>query len=387
MTVNGNSWRRKLLYSLIVCSIALAIVELLSRFVLPFPLGTQRTYISDPNVLYFHRPGSSGYEVAPHGDFSPTLVQYNELGFRGKLARNPDRPIVVMLGDSFVEARQVDEKATFTGLLGKQYKEYEFINAGCSAYTTTTEYLLLKNRVIGLRPSKVILFFSFNDYADNFNYQGGYFRHPEVFTDKVPPRELIPLISDRPAGTAMEFLKANSAIMANMARWLGAKPLMQLAVPSDRNRFQHSFKAVNTATDSLDTDGRMVLEFTHRGLAEIAALTKREGIDFSVFIIPLPTQVSSQQWSPGKTGYYGYRPDESDDSVTYQSRLLGFCKSADIACLDLLPDFRAAASSGTSLFLPYDGHWTEEGHRLVASAVARHLDARPVTLSGPVVRR
>jgi len=87
-----------------------------------------------------------------------------------------------------------------------------------------------------------------------------------------------------------------------MRRWYSIKPKMQIAVPSDRNQFQHSLKAVNMPTEKLDMEGRMVLEFTHRRLAEIAALTKREGIDFSVFIIPMPTQVSGQEWSPGKVG-------------------------------------------------------------------------------------
>jgi hypothetical protein len=67
--------------------------------------------------------------------------------------------------------------------------------------------------------------------------------------------------------------------------------------------------------------------------------------------------------------------------VTYQSRLMDFCKSESIVCIDLLPDFRAAASSGASLFLPYDGHWTKDGHSLVASVVARHLGAPQVKLA------
>lgn len=362
-----------LFLSLIVCLIVIAIIEILCRLILPFPLGTHNTYVSEPDVLYFHKPGSSGYEVAPHRDFKPSHVQYNKFGFRGKSPQNATRPIVALMGDSFVEARQMEEKSTFAGMLAESFKEYEFINAGCSAFTTTTEYLLLKNRVLRFNPSKVFLFFTFNDYADNFIYQGGFFRHPEIFTDKLPPTSLRQNISEAPPPRSLDFLKMHSAIVANMARWLSAEPKAQLAIPADRNLFQHSFKAVNTPTEKLNAEGRQVLDFTHRGLAEMATLAKKQGIDFSVFIIPLPTQVSSKEWSPGKTVYYGYKPDESDDSVVYQTRLLSFCKSNGIKCIDMLADFRAASISAPPLFLPYDGHWTEAGHRVVASVIARHL--------------
>jgi hypothetical protein len=364
-----------LLFSLMMCLITLGITELLFRLLLPFPLGTKHTYTSAPDVLYFHRPESSGYEIAAMQDFRPSHVRYNEFGFRGDSLAGVTRPIVVLMGDSFVEARQVDEKSSFPGLLSDQFNEYTFVNAGCSAYTTTTEYLLLKNRVLDIKPRKVILFFTFNDYADNFNYQGGYFRHPEIFSGELPP-ELRPNLGESILPRSiLEIMKVHSAIVANMARWLSVKPKAELAIPPDRTLFQHTFKAVNTPTHKLDDEGRKVLEFTHRGLAEIAALAKQQGIEFSVFIIPLPTQVSSREWSPGKAVYYGYKLDEFDDSVVYQSRLKSFCTTAGIECIDLLPDFRAASSSGSVLFLPYDGHWTEEGHRVVARAVARYLGA------------
>ena len=363
------------LFPLLIVLFMLCITELLSRLLLPFPLGVKHTYTRAPDVLYFHRPGSVGFEVARMGDFKPSLVRYNEYGFRGESPAGSTRPIVVLMGDSFVEARQVNEKQSFSGLLTDQFKKYTFVNAGCSGFTTTTEYLLLKNRVLGLKPRKVILFFTFNDYADNFIYEGGYFHHSEIFS-KTAPHELIPELGDSisPKRT-LEFLKVHSAIVGNMARFLSVKPKAQLAIPPDKSLFQHSFKAVNTPTDKLDNEGRMVLEFTHRGLAQIAAMASNNYIEFSVFIIPLPTQVSSWEWSPGKRDYYGYKKDDFDDSLVYQLRLKSFCNTAGIECIDLLPDFRAASSPGSTIFLPYDGHFTEKGHRVVAGAVARYLRA------------
>lgn len=363
-----------IIFSFVISLSTLIAVELLLRLLLPFPLGTNHTYTSAPDVLYFHRPESTGFEIAKMGDFKPNLVMYNEHGFRGESLTGSKRPIVVLMGDSFVEARQVKEKDSFSGLLQASNEKFTFVNAGCSAYTTTTEYLLLKNKVLELKPSKVILFFTFNDYADNFIYQGGYFRHPELFSSNLPPFELVPeLVDSNSPRILIEFLKANSAIVGNMARFRSMQTRAQLATPPAQALFQNSLKEVNTPTDKLDKEGRTVLEFTHRGLAEISALASSNSIEFSVFIIPLPTQVSSEEWSPGKHDYYGYKKDYFDNSLVYQLRLTSFCNTAGIECIDLLPDFRAATSKDFPIFLPYDGHFTEKGHRVVARVVARHL--------------
>lgn len=364
---------KNILYGLVLTVLLLLGAEGLARLFLPFPIGTRHTYTSDSQVLYFHRPNSVGYEIAPHGDFPPTQVQYNHFGFRGDWGQLPsDKPLVVVLGDSFVEARQVSEAASVTGLLGRRFPDLFFVNAGCSAYTTTTEYLLLKYRLLALKPQRLILFFSFNDYADNFNYQGGYYRHHQIFTAESPPAELRPQDYEvAPASTLADAIKSHSALAANLARILATPPTTGLAMPVDRFQFQESFLGVNTPTELLDDTGLEVLNFTHRGLAEIAHLTKKNNIDLTVFIIPLPMQIDSNEWAPGKARYYGLSPESVEPSTQYQTRLLQSCKATGIRCIDLLPEFQRASSNGMRLFLPYDGHLNERGHEVAASLVSR----------------
>lgn len=366
---------KNILYGLVLATLLLLVAEGLARLLLPFPVGTRHTYASDPQVLYFHRPNSVGYEIAVHGDFQPTQVKYNNLGFRGDLEKIPtDKPLVVVLGDSFVEARQVGESTSVTGLLEHRFPGLFFVNAGCSAYTTTTEYLLLKHRLLELKPKRLVLFFSFNDYADNFNYQGGYYRHNQIFTGDSPPAELRPQdYESAQATTFVDAVKVHSALAANLARILATPPKVQLAIPVDRHQFQESFLGVNTPTELLNDTGLEVLSFTHRGLAEIAHLTKENNIDLSVFIIPLPMQVDANEWSPGKTEYYGLVSESVEPSTQYQTRLLQFCKATGIRCVDLLPEFRRASSSGNRLFLPYDGHFSRRGHEVATSVVSRAI--------------
>jgi hypothetical protein len=50
--------------------------------------------------------------------------------------------------------------------------------------------------------------------------------------------------------------------------------------------------------------------------------------------------------------------------------------SPDIGYLDLTPSLKTAARKGSLVFLPYDTHWSVEGHRVVGDALARALTER-----------
>lgn len=364
---------RKIVYGSVIAMLLLVVSELVARLALPFPIGTPGTYVAAPDVLYFHRPSSVGYEVSPYSEFSPVRLEYNDFGFRGTWdAVTAEKPLIVLLGDSFIEARQVRESETAVGKLSQAFPNYHFLNAGCSAYTTTTEFLLLRNRVLPLEPDRILLFFTFNDYADNFVYQGGYFNHPELFGLELPPPALQPTdYVSPPPPELLDFFSGNSALVSNLARAIAPPPVP--GPPGEIGSFQESFMSVNTPTDELDAIGRRVLEFTHQGLLEIARLSESSGIPLTVFIIPLPMQVAEREWSPGRTIFFGY-PDGIEPERVYQDRLLEFCRDNDIECVDMLPEFQAAAREDT-LYLSYDGHWTSFGNAVVANVVSRVLSS------------
>jgi hypothetical protein len=370
---------------MLISSIAAGIIilagfEFIARLFLPFPVGVKQTYQNYPDVLFFHKPESRGFEISPYREFSPNFVRYNEFGFRGASPKDNKLPAIIIMGDSFVEARQVSEEDSFPGRLAKTFKNYYFVNAGCSAYTTTTEFLLLKNRILSLKPKKVILMFSFNDYADNFIYQGGYFRHPELFSSAEPPSVLQPnLESDNSLtkfSSVAEFLRERSAIAANTPRLINIFLRKRSLNTAQKNLFQSSFLEVNTPTSELDIEGREVLEFTHKGLSEMAKIAKRNKIEFEVYIIPLPSQVDSQEWQKGETFFYGNSAEKMKKSIVYQTRLLSYCTLAGIKCVDLLPYFRKAKISGKEslLYFPFDGHWTKDGHEVVTGVLASNIE-------------
>lgn len=355
-------------------------LEGLCRLATPFPPGSIGTYRQDPSYFYFHQPQSVGYEISPFHEFPPVRLRYDANGFRGS-----DRPAsdcaVYLLGDSFVEARQVPEGQTMAAILEKTLRcpsgPVQVVNAGCSAYTTTTAYLLLRHLVAPLRPKAVVYFFSFNDYCDNFWYNN-YSAVPDILD--APHPEMMPRDYERSARptSLSAWLSEHSALyalLADFGRMTGLAKPPRLSVWTslvEAKEFHRNWTLVNK-TD-LDSAERQVLDFTHQGLLRMAQLAREQGFAFLVAVIPVPMQVDAKQWREGKATV-GFSPDQTMDSSAYQDRLLATLAEADIPAVDLLPAFKQAAAGGTALYLNADGHLTPEGQRTAAMALGKSLQA------------
>ena len=364
-----------ILVSLIATIVLLLIVEVAFRLSTPFP-GTIATYEQNRDYMYFHKPDSTGWEVSPVGEFPPIKLKYNKYGFR-----NPDFPIekdsqlrVVMLGDSFIESRQVPYEKTASAILQEKLAsstgkpETLVINAGISAYTTTTEFLLLKYQISQFKPDIIVVFFAFNDYTDNYQYKQ-YVNHPD-FDTKGLPAELMPEAYSKLAlrspsvwldrhSALFHFFQLQKTIRATRAQSNQVVKLIasgKLLTESPRAIFK----------DEFTPDEQRLIDFTHYGISRIKELCDQSNIKLVYAIIPFPAQVNALEWAAGKATW-GYAKDEVITSTRYQDLLKGFLEANHIQYIDLLPYFKEAGKT-ERLFLNYDGHWNANGNRIAAEA-------------------
>lgn len=357
---------------LCIAAVFFILVELAIRVLFPFPLTSITTYEAYDDVLYFHKPESVGYELSYVKEFDPVKLEYNELGFRGDWDELPqDKERIVLLGDSYIEARQVEENESAVGRLNQIFQDKFFINAGCSAYTTTTEYLLLKNRIIKLKPSKVFLFIAFNDYSDNYWYSGGYYKQKNIFSEK-PNEEYVPKVYHQFFEQWDNVLITNLAIYAYMKQFMKKEfvPTLWKEV-AEGKKIYNSPRMINKADKDLDELEHEVVDFTHQGIEEIARLCRDNGIDLTVAVIPIPPQVNADEWPTGKVTW-GYSEKAFIQSKVYQQRLISFLEGHHIKHIDLLPAFNNAAPKGR-IFYDFDGHWTSYGNQVVAKTIASKL--------------
>ena len=365
-------------FLLIVCMLAIGVglLEYITRQLSLFPPDNAGTYAQSEDYLYFHAANSEGHEISPIDEFPPVYLRYNKFGFRGgdfSMAKESGKLRVVVVGDSYVEGRQVAEVQTLSHqlelLLNNAGIKAQVINAGCSAYTTTTEYLLLKHLVAEFQPDIVISLFCFNDYHDNFVYKN-YSQYTNVFEEGLPVGLIPETYKEEEWRTILtpRWWIKNSALVSLGNRYLSRlskKKITYQNYMENRDFFYNNWALVNKV--DLDSKERHLLDFTHKGIEEMAKLCASIDARYMFAIIPLPSQVDGEEWGQGRVTV-GLKPGEITASTVYQDRLMAFAVEKDILGVDLLPPFKREKER-KPLFLPYDGHFAPYGHQLTAEVL------------------
>ncbi len=122
--------------------------------------GARRSWSEpDPMLGWRFTPGRA-YWYHRENDH-PITGRINQLGWRDRdrSRAKPDGSYrVAVIGDSSVEAFQVERDSTFAALVEDRLG-IEVLNFGRSGMTQTEEWLLLQNEVAGYSPDLVVLFF------------------------------------------------------------------------------------------------------------------------------------------------------------------------------------------------------------------------------------
>lgn len=111
-------------------------------------------------------------------------------------------------------------------------------------------------------------------------------------------------------------------------------------------------------------------ELSLGALRQIREEARSRGIPIGIIIIPFLDQVAPTTYPPGH------------DKDRPQKRIMQFCESEAIACLDLLPTLRASRDRA-ALYHIKDGHWTREGNAIAAAAVAYWIQKHSLLQSPP----
>ena len=148
----------------ISCLLCFGILEIVFRTT--HLLGARLSWSEPDPVL--------GYKFTPNKEYwhfkendRPITGKINSYGWRDKewTIEKPDNTYrIAILGDSFVEAFQVETERTFLALVEEKLNKnnetnFELMNFGISGATQTEELIILKNDVIKFSPDAVILFF------------------------------------------------------------------------------------------------------------------------------------------------------------------------------------------------------------------------------------
>jgi lysophospholipase L1-like esterase len=345
---------------------------------LPRPFGALMV-APHPTRHHANVPSARGLFISEFGE--PSRVAFNADGLRGAgITREKPTGIfrILVLGDSFTEASNVPEEATFSKQLENRLnrqradgRRIQVLNAGVIGYSPVLEYLFLKDVGLAYRPDVVLVMFFMNDPWEDAEYAAGL----DVDGDGLPLR-VRPAVEDtlpRRVWRALSRRVFTAQLVDLMVRGLSDwKPVLKWGVlfREDYGPREHEMWARS-----------------QRFLRGICALAARHGARCALAAIPFPMQVNAVEFRPGKHAI-GF-PLDAMFSDKPQRVLAAFAKREGIPSLDLLPAFREAGTQGVPgpLFFPRDGHFAPLGHQVTAQWLAAFLVDELIVPSRNMERR
>jgi hypothetical protein len=320
----------------------------------------------------------------------PITGRINSYGWRDKewsLRKPQDTYRIAVLGDSVVEALQVETDRTFLALTEhrlnetrNQNLEVELMNFGHSGYTQTEELLVLKNEVEQFSPDMVLLFFWPGNDIQDVNRETAtdllrpFYHISEsgklmLDTDFVKRLEfkikssvnwikqhsaLISLLGDRYMYIRFNVYEKQKRARANSKlKAKGAKPL-----PKKIDGYLSLFTATPDTTYLRNYRLNKIL------IKAMSEYSKEKGIRFMLVTLNTPAYIPEVEKR--------YKSiDSSFDTNFLEDDLKDFAKSINVEYLGLQRIFRQSyESTGISLHWK---HWNYQGHKVVAYALTNKL--------------
>lgn len=343
--------------------VGLILCEVLLRYAIPQTLGVW-TQTRDGLILL--RPSLNEYLYKFN-----THVSTNALGFRDvehELKNSKKTYRILLLGDSFMEALQVEFEESFPHLLEAELNKMlpwhvEVINAAVSGWGTDDEVTYLARRGMALHPNRVLFGTTLhNDISDNleqrYHVREGERLRPKPVTEASLLRHFNLQIRS--------YLVSHSHLYQIL--YQGWKSIGTRKAGSRLT--EHVVELMRVESGATVKNGWWV---TRQRIAEANQLSKLGGTQVTVFSIPLIYQVDRQAYAE-LLATYDLSVEQFDPNKP-RAMLLQILEQENIPGIDMLPEFLQSIreSGGQPLYIRGDGHFNRNGHRTAASVVSRQV--------------
>jgi hypothetical protein len=319
-------------------------------------------YLTDPELLYIHKPNRTIRGRARFGDLAQSYdipdtqayrfdLTYDSNGFRN--ARDLKQADIAVLGDSFIMGAKVTNDQLMTEILSR-LQGRAVINLAQPGYGPQQELITLKRYALPVRPRFVVwAFFEGNDLED-------FVRYEEVKATWSTDAESFHAFRHR------SFI---SNAVSTAYRLFNPKP-RKPAPPIAGTVQSLDGKARSIYFDypglALSADDEKALERIGSALREAGENCVRHGARLIVVFVPTKFRVYGAISTPGSESIWNSwvlndLPDRLRQIVNKIPSSSSF--------LDLTPSFQERAPNGELLYYADDSHWSPEGHELAARTI------------------
>ena len=393
---------KTIVFSIIIFTLFLAALEIFFRVTHLF--GARISWAEpDPLLGYKFTPGKTYWSFKENDH--PITGRINSFGWRDDewSIDKPDNVYrIAILGDSVVEAIEVEQDRTFMAVAGKKFNQnsdglkIEFLSFGRTSFTQTEELLVLKQMVEQFSPDMVmVLFLPLNDIQDVSK---------ETTTDRLRPffhvSETGELILNTSFTQTREFklkrfinwFKQHSALISLMTerynmfqnqRIMAAKDKATKDNDKPENKPQEKEKIKKNKTVTKKAKDSQVLpkhltlctanpDLTYLENYRLNKILLKTMVDFSrakQYSFTLVT-VDNQAYTPAVENQFK-SIDPTFDPNYFEDDLQQFALSLGINYIGLQRVFRRAYEEKNKPF--HWGHWNYEGHKVAGLYIAKRL--------------
>jgi len=305
-------------------------------------------FVPDTELLFKIRPDTD--LIINHPDYTVrvrTSLNLDGIGFRGGSLGGPVWGVAV--GDSFTFGTGVNLEETWIFHLARSLRR-EVLNLGVPAQGPAQYTRILKQYAFPMRPRLAFYGFYFNDLDSSHRFHRS-------------KRRLLPV---------SRYLR-NYSVTYNLIREARiSSPDRELLIKGDGVEFHFNPDALRRTLERQSRKFEERWKLTVRELSEAVKASKEANVTLIFLYFPSRWEV---YWNLIK-GHVHF-PDSVDiDRV--RTALVEYCDVQPILCFDLTGPLKGKANQGKQLYFRIDGHWNEEGNRVVAEAIREFLVAKGI---------
>lgn len=394
----------KLLTLLIGIVIALGLLEIGLRVV-----GYSSPEFYEPDEILGYRliPGMSGWYTRE----GRSWVEINSDGFRDvehSVQKPADVYRIAVIGDSYVEALQVNRDEMFTDYIAPAAancdalagKRIETLTFGVSGYGTAQELLMLRTKVWKYSPDLVLLVVTTNnDISDNlramkqtpipyFQLANGQlslddsFRNDRRFTIRNAWYSRMGIWLKDHLRFVQAFADAQRTLKYRLEAWREKRSESGATSdqPAANAQDQDTGAAFEPGIDlqvyrpPSDDNWRSAWDVTERLIAEMNMESRTNGARFVVVIGSNGVQVL-----PHRNERDDFARKMGVDDLRYpNNRIASFCTAGSIPVVDLVPELMDYSERTGTVLHGFEGnigygHWNQTGNRVAGEIIGRHL--------------
>lgn len=359
------------------------------RFVLPlFPFAQPDAIVKNELTQHDYIPDMEFYTFATHPDhFNPVLNTINSFGIRGPEIGQKKRYRVLNVGDSFIQADEIEFNNTFGSLLNATFPNIEFISHGISSWAPTVEFSWIYHKGMTLKPDEVNLFLYVNDFyrASTYANSDEGYQQEAIFEKGIPMR--YPFEKKR---TTYRSIK--STLKSNFKTfWLldyAKQRVQEVFVSQDKDKSDVEFRSLVNKTvneirllsapvEDWPPDLAIAVKLTMDMVNNIHTFLANKKIRMNVVFIPFGFVFNDENLA-GKLIYWkdvkGISPDTVFSMKGIERYITHYLDQHKIPQFPLMSWFVQAKKErpDVKLFFDLDGHWNTEGHRVVYKMFQKH---------------